>query len=232
MSDIAIDVKKNTEAIDISAGSIMQNLITSLRSPSEKSEHKMGELNPGKSFQWKTSIIPLVYHKGRLLLKGTNIDISSCFSLDGLFPSRALKNPHSQRCSCCSFNNLFAKQHQSYKCIQIHTFLALTLKEGHLFSLSFKETKAGDLKLLLAAIDLVGGELSQYQVDMQISFSYQSRLCPYEVRFSNLKKLKKKALNLPNPSLQKYWKPDWLRQVNSKVSKLIELPVLGEHGTH
>jgi len=224
MNNTALAIKNNAKVLYIYGSSTVQNLIASFRTHFEKYEDKRSEICPSRRFLWTTKIVPLVYHKGRLLFNRANTDISSCFSSKALFPSRSLKNPRSQRCSYCALNNIFANMTNSSKCILIHTILALTLGEESLISLSLQEEKAQNMKLLLAATDLVGSELKQFQVDMQISLSYQKYLCINEVKFSNLKKLRKTHSNFLNLSVLKNWQPEWLRQVDSKASKFIDIP--------
>ena len=184
---------------------------------------KREEFKPDKAFLWKTRVIPLAYHKGRLLFNGDKRNLPNCFSPDAMIPSKAEKNPPSKRCGCCPYNSLFIEEH-SAKCILISSLLGLTVKERVLFSLSIKEEKAKPLELLLAAIALAGGYLSPHQVDIQITFTSQSRAYPEEVKFSNLEKFKKPSFILPYSSYLRNWQPAWLMWAYEKISPLIDKP--------
>jgi len=186
-------------------------------------ETKREEFKPDKAFLGKTKVIPLACHKGRLLFNRDKRNLPNCFSSDAIFPSKVEKNPPSKRCGCCPYNSLFIEE-RSAKCILIRSLLGLTVKEGILFSLSIKEEKAKPLELLLAAIALAGGDLSHYQVDIQITFISQSRAYPAEVKFSNLKKLKKSSFILPYSSYLRDWQPAWLRWAYERINPLIYKP--------
>lgn len=178
-------------------------------------EHKK-YVKQKSSFHWKEIIIPLQYHKGRLLMTSNYNLIYPCFSADGLVPAHTLKNPNAKRCSICSFNGLSAQNQKSAKCSLIYSLLAFIPMSREIFSFSVIQPASQDLQLLLAAVAVSGGELHHYQVRLQMDYVYQNSISLSRVKFSHLKKCANKYIDRVIAFIPLKWQPSWLQDVSKR----------------
>jgi hypothetical protein len=173
-------------------------------------------VNQKSSFHWQGIIIPLQYHKGRLLMKSTYNLIHPCFSADGLVPAHSLKNPIAKRCSICSFNGRSALNQKSAKCSLIHSLLAFIPMSREIFSFSVIQPASQNLQLLLAAIAVSGGELHHYQVRLHMYYVYQNSISLAMVKFSHLNKCAHEYVDKITASIALKWQPSWLQNVTKR----------------
>jgi hypothetical protein len=168
------------------------------------------------SFHWQEIIIPLQYHKGRLLMESNYNLINPCFSADGLVPAHTLKKPIAKRCSICSFNGCSAHNQKPAKCSSIYSLLAFIPMSREIFSFSVIKPGSQDLQLLLAAIAVSGGELHHYEVRLHMDYVYQNSISLTRVKFSHLKKCAHKYVDREIASITLKWQPFWLQDVSKR----------------
>jgi hypothetical protein len=167
-------------------------------------------------FHWQGIIIPLKYHKGRLLINSTYNLLHPCFSVDGLAPLPALKNPLAKRCSICPLNGRFAHNQKPSRCLLIHSLLAFVPARGELFSFSAIEPIAHELELFLAAVTISGEKLHRYQVELHMDCFSHNKVNLTRMTFNQVKKCSKKYADQTITSICQKWQPPWLIEVLHK----------------
>jgi hypothetical protein len=201
---------------EVSITSLRENAFSSLPPLYYTRVNQKKDIKQENRFHWQEIIIPLKYHKGRLLINSTYNLLHPCFSADGLAPIPALKNPLAKRCSICPLNGHFAHHQKPSRCFFIHSLLAFVPVSGELFSFSVIEPVAHDLELFLAAVTISGEKLYRYKVELQMDCVSNNSINLTRIKFNQVKKCSKKYVDQVITSICQKWQPPWLIEVLNK----------------